>query len=158
MDESVDFIPYLRRIVELVPKERRDALHAILGEMLANCPGAVWYLIFRSPDLPPEMSTPETPTGGEWLSRHNDSTHEALGRFIETMDRPIHPYPEHETAAERRVRILENILERIKLAQQSGMDIELKCKLRMYWFRRDVERDLITARAEALAPDFTQRQ
>jgi hypothetical protein len=83
-------------------------------------------------------------------------------RFIETMDRPTRPSPEQETAAERRVRILENTLERITLTQQSGMDIALKCKVQLYWFRLDIERDLIAARRvlrwEKETPDLTQRQ
>lgn len=74
MHESVDFIPYLRRIADLVPEERKDALHAILGEMLTKCPGAVWYLICTSPDLPPYLAMPEAPTQNELLSRHSNST------------------------------------------------------------------------------------
>ncbi len=57
---------------------------------------------------------------------------EALAKLVEFMDRPIRPVPTTtETECERRVRLLEDTVERLELFEESRV-IRLLMKLRMF--------------------------
>ena len=54
-------------------------------------------------------------------ARKRERQAQALIRFVQSIERPIQPVPAHETECERRVRALEDVIERFRLYEQAGL-------------------------------------
>lgn len=72
----------------------------------------------------------------------------ALSRFIEFCERPIRPVPEMETKCERRVRLLEDVLERASLYEKAGLVEKGENNRMQWWLQQNIEHKLIVAKRE----------
>jgi hypothetical protein len=120
-----DLVSMLRKLVELVPPERQDAAHHLVGSWLAD------------------NATPRRRRGRK---RGNAA---ALVKLCTSIEAPLSTAPAGETAAEARVRIIGDTIKRCKMFDAAGMRFKTPngwddTKMMQY----GLERDLADARRD----------
>ncbi len=162
--QTVDLGPFLQRIDELIPTEKKDSYYLIVGELLTHFPEYLWQRLGHALGLP---SSPMPKTKMWW--KHIDNPYrkcrcarclprsvrggrkkaQALIRLTETFGKPLRPEPACETAAEARVRVIEDTIERLKLMEAAGLRVITADRIEHpYHIRMGFEYQLVEARRE----------